>query len=1117
MNDIKKILFLLISFVISCDGPINKESKNKEGLEKTAKALDAHKVFEKVSSDYSNLQFSNSLTENVETLDNLFSFDYFYNGAGVGLEDLNNDGLLDIFFCGNQVENKLYLNQGDLKFKDISQSAGINTGKKWANGITFVDINTDGFKDIYVSQGGPNNRLDRKNLLFINNGDLTFTEKAEQYGLADMGISTQSAFFDFDNDGDLDCIVMNENEIYGVDPINFYKMVDKTSDSQHFNSSHMYRNDNGIFVDITKSSGMENPVFGLGLCVSDINKDGWLDLYFASDYYIPDVLYINNMDGTFTNQIKNYTQQISYYGMGIDIADINADLKEDIFVLDMSSSDHVRAKTLMASMNTARFDYLINDAGFHYQYMFNSLQMNLGNNKYNNIAQLTGMANTDWSWSVLMSDFDNDEDNDVYITNGYRKYALDNDLQNKVYATQQKFGRQVPVAIKKQLYEAMPTEKLQNVLYENETSLSFSEKATHWGLDDFSYSNGAAQGDLDNDGDLDLVVNNMDENTFLYKNMTSENKNGNFLNVKAIGETSEPFCTVTIRYNGKSQLMEQKRVRGYMSAQENVMHFGLGTNAMVDTVTVTWLNGKTEQMYNVKANNTVLFDIKNAKENPLLKDTQYSPLFEEMKASELGLDFQHQENVFDDFETEILLPYKQSTFGPFISKGDINGDGLEDVFIGGASNQPAQLYIQKNSGFSEVASKVFEKDKYFEDMESVFFDYDNDKDLDLYVVSGGNEFNANSSYYSDRIYINDGKGNFSRHKEAVLESFTKNGKTVDVLDFDKDGDLDILVGNRSIPQKYPQHSASVLYENQNGTLKDITAQKAPELADFGIINSILVTDFDNDGWEDFIAVGEWTGIGLFKNNKGQFKLIEDSTTLNEKGWWFSVSETDINNDGLKDFVVGNVGLNLKFKANPKKPFKIYSNDFDNNGTNDVVLSKEYKGEYVPVRGRECSSQQMPFIKDKFESYASFANATLQDIYGEKLATSYEKEATEFQSILLVNKGNGTFTIKPLPIQAQQFPILKSVFYDVNKDGYEDCIIAGNIFETEVETPRLDAISGLVLLSNKNDGYTVLDYEKSGLYLQKNVKDMTLVNLKNKPLLICTNNNSDLNIFKFTSN
>ncbi|WP_339657175.1 VCBS repeat-containing protein [uncultured Maribacter sp.] len=1111
----KKYILLILLIIVSCDSKNKTESKTplETAVENTEFKITP--VFKKVDSGYSNLQFSNTITENIETLENLFSFDYFYNGAGVGVEDLNNDGLLDVFFCGNQVPNRLYLNNGDLKFTDISESSGINIGKNWSNGITFVDINNDGYQDIYVSQGGPKDRNDRKNLLYINNKDLTFTEKAEEYGLADMGISTQSAFFDYDNDGDLDCVVMNENEIYGVDPINFYKIVDNNTEVKYFNSSHIYNNEHGKFVDATITSGIQNPIYGLGLCISDINKDGWLDIYFTSDYYIPDALYINQKDGTFSEKIKSYTQQISYYGMGIDIADINSDSKEDIFTLDMSSSDHVRAKTLMASMNTKRFDYLVNTAGFHYQYMFNSLQLNLGNNKYNNIAQLTKTANTDWSWSVLMSDFDNDEDNDIYISNGYRKYALDNDLQKKVFATQQKFGRNVPIELKKELYETMPTEKLQNVLFENEGKLVFNEKADIWGLGDFSYSNGVAQGDLDNDGDIDLIVNNMDENAFLYKNLTSDNRNGNYLNIKTIGATSEPYCNVEIKYAGKTQYAEQKRVRGYMSSQENELHFGLGENLKVDTVSITWLNGKTEQKFNVAANTTVEFNIKNA--HKTVKKTKIKgPLFESINPNSIGLDYTHTENNFNDFSTEILLPYKQSTFGPFISKGDLNGDGLDDLFIGGSSNQPAHLYFQTLNGYKKEIPKVFEIDKSFEDMESIIFDFDNDNDLDIYVVSGGNEYTENSSYYQDRIYLNNGQGKFTKSKDAALVSFAQNGKSVDVIDFDKDGDLDILVGNRSIPNKYPQHSSSVLYENRDGKLVDITSQHAPDLNDFGIINSILATDYDNDGWEDIIAVGEWTGIGLFKNNKGTFELDKRSM-LNEKGWWFSVNETDINNDGLKDYIVGNVGLNIKFKASTKKPFKIYSNDFDNNGTNDIILSKEYKGNYVPVRGRECSSQQMPFIKEKFGSYSSFANATMNDIYGENLEKSYKKNATVFESILLINLGNGNFKISNLPIEAQQFPIMNTAFYDINKDGFEDCIIIGNIYGTEVETPRLDAVSGLVMISDHKNGYTAIDYDKAGLYLSDESKDLIITNFQNKPLLICTNNNTYLQPFNFTSN
>ncbi len=1117
-------LYLLISFftLISCKSDLKEKesSEAQKGNEKSSQS----KIFEKIGSEHSKINFANSIKENLETLENLFSFDYFYNGAGVGVEDLNNDGLLDIFFCGNQVDNKLYINQGNLVFKDISEEAGINVGKKWSNGVTFVDINDDGLKDIYVSQGGPNQRLSRKNLLFINNGpspdsgQISFTEKASDYGLMDMGITTQSAFFDYDNDGDLDCVVMNENEIYGVDPINFYNLVSQNVEAQHFNSSRLYRNDKGKFVDVTKNAGLERPIFGLGLCVSDINKDGFLDIYIASDYYIPDVLYVNNGNGTFSDRIKDYTQQISYYGMGIDIADINKDSREDIFVLDMSSSDHIRSKTLMASMNTGRFNYLVNEAGFHYQYMYNSLQLNIGNNKFNNISQLTNMANTDWSWSVLMTDYDHDEDADVFITNGYRRYALDNDLQNRVYEIQKKYGKNVPVEIKKQLYESMPSEKLANVLYQNNGGLSFKTNAQEWGLEDYSFSNGAAQGDLDNDGDLDLVVNNMDEKAFLYKNLTSERNAGNYLRVKTVGKTSEPFAKIKVSYDGKSQFIEQKRVRGYMSAQENTSHFGLGNTTNIDTVTVEWLDGRIEKKTNVKPNTTVRFDIENAK-NPIHANEHDEPIFVQMEAQNFGLDFVHRENFYDDFETEILLPYKQSTFGPYISKGDVNGDGLEDIFVGGASGQAASLYLQESDGFKKQKTDAFEEDMGFEDMESIFFDLDGDKDLDLYVVSGGSEFAENSSFYQDRIYLNDGSGVFTRHKEPVLQSFPKSGKTVAIIDFDKDGDSDLLVGNRTIPKRYPQYSPSVLYENDNGVLKNVTAEIVPELENFGVVNSILATDFDNDGWQDFIAVGEWTPIGFFKNRNGKLNLISDSDSdvLKSKGWWFSIDETDINNDGLKDYIVGNVGLNLKFKASKKKPFKIYSNDFDGNGTNDVVLSKQYKGEYVPVRGRECSSQQMPFIKEKFGTYSEFANATLVDIYGEELSKSYEEEVTEFQSLLLLNQGNGSFESSPLPIQAQQFPIMGSVFADINKDGFSDCIVAGNIYETEVETPRLDAISGEILLSNGKDGFTVMDHITSGLYLQGNTKDIVLLGFKNGPLLLQSRNDDRLNAYKFGRN
>ncbi|MFC4219264.1 VCBS repeat-containing protein [Flagellimonas marina] len=1104
---------LVLALLSSCADSTKEKQLSKSDSEESK----AEPIFQKMEPQQSGIRFANTITHDVATLNNLFDYDYFYNGAGVGVEDLNNDGLLDVFFSGNQVNNTLYFNQGDLYFKDVSETANINTGKVWSNGVTFADVNADGWMDIYVSQGGPNTRDKRKNLLFINKQDGTFDEKAEQYGLADMGISTQSVFFDLDKDGDLDCLVMNENELYGMDPITFNHYVNSDEETAYFNSSHLYRNDGGVFTDITKAAGLHKPIFGLGLAVSDINEDGWMDIYMASDYYLPDALYINNQDGTFTDQIKEATDQISFYGMGIDIADLDNDNLQDIFVLDMAANDHVRSKTLMASMNTKRFDYLVNKAGYHYQYMYNSLQKNMGRNTFSNISQLSGVANTDWSWSVLMNDFDLDGHKEIHVTNGYRRYALDNDLQMKVFEARQKYGQNVPLEVKQQLYESMPSEKLPNIMYKRSSELIYDDVSKDWGLGDFSFSNGAASGDLDNDGDLDIIINNMDEAAFVYKNLSVEEERGNYLKVVTKGDSSEEFAKVKITSGGNSQMIEVKRVRGYRSAQETKAFFGLAHQETVDTVSVYWKSGKMEQKFNVPANSTLTFN-ENEATLPIPSTSEKGKYFVDVDVNTVGLDFVHTENVYDDFETEILLPYKQSNLGPFITKGDINGDGLEDIHVGGASGQSGQFYVQSNRGFSKLNSPALSNDAQYEDMESVFFDFDGDSDMDLYVVSGGNEFAENSSYHADRIYINNGKGQFERLQSNALSKLPKNGKSVAIIDFDKDGDNDILVGNRVVPKQYPKPQTSTLLENRDGELVDVTEQVAPEFKDFGIVNDIQTTDVNNDGWPDFIAVGEWTGIGVFVNEQGSFKNIgSEDSMLSENGWWFSVTETDINKDGLKDYVIGNVGLNIKFKASEEKPFKVYATDFDENGTNDIVLSKKYQGTYVPVRGRECSSQQMPFIKEKFQTYSEFANASLVDIYGEKLKTSYESTVTELRSIVLINKGNLVFERHILPVAAQAIPLLDCTVMDINNDGYEDIIAVGNIYETEVETPRLDALSGVILLSNGKDGYISVSHPDSGLYMNGNVKSVELISTSNNGTLILNStNNGPVGVHKVTS-
>lgn len=1050
-------------------------------------------LFEQVPSSQSGITFANTLKENVGTLENLFDFDYFYNGAGVGVVDINNDGLQDLFFTGNQVENKLYLNKGNLQFEDISERAGINAGKQWANGVTFADVNNDGWMDIYVSQGGPKQSIARKNVLYLNEEGVRFRESAEKLNIDDDGISTQSIFFDYDNDGDLDLVVSNENEFYGLDPQRFFKTMEIEKNLAK-SSVQLYENKGSSYVKVTKKAGLLKPSFGLGPIVSDIDNDGWLDIYVANDYYVPDVMYINNRDGTFTDKIKEQTKQVSFYGMGVDIADINNDKLQDIFVLDMAASDHVRSKTLMASMNEARFTMLVEDFGFAHQYMFNSLQLNQGNGKFHNVVQQAHMAKTDWSWAGLIADLDNDGQRDVYVTNGYRRYALDNDLQGQVRETQRAFQGNVPLEMKQKLYDAMPTEKLSNIMFHNEGDINFKNVAYQWGLALPSYSNGGAYADLDNDGDLELVVSNIDDEAFLFKNNASENHRRNYLRVALKGTTSEPFAKITLQYGDEEQVYESKRTKGYLSATENVAHFGLGEVNSVDKVTVHWLSGKVEERSNVDVNAVLLFDEADAvgKSPAVFGKRNDDDTFAFAKAKPQGLEYTHRENNYNDFSLEVLLPYKQSTLGPYMAKADVDGDGLEDVYVGGAMGQAGALFMQTSTGFKKSTQPAFEKSAMSEDMESLFFDADGDGDQDLVVVSGGNAMDENADTYKNRLYLN-ANGIFT---EAALGEHATSSKSITTIDYDSDGDLDLIVGNRIQPHHFPVSSPSIIYRNDGGIFSDVTESIAPTLKDFGIVNKVIRTDFDKDGDPDFMVVGEWTHIGMFQNDNGVFKDVASNFGLDqEKGWWFTITETDVNKDGFPDYVVGNIGANVKYKASATKPFKVFASDFDDNGTFDLVLSNEYNGNYVPARGKECTTQQMPFVSDKFETYSDFANATIKDIYGDKLLTSYQKEVTTFESKLLLNTGTGGFEILSLPALAQTAPILDLVKRDINEDGYEDLILIGNIYESEVETPRYDAGSGVLLLSDTKEGYIAVNPANKGLYIDGNGKSILTLDHK----------------------
>jgi enediyne biosynthesis protein E4 len=1062
--------------------------------------------FNLLSPESTGIDFQNTINES--TYFNHYYYSQIYVGSGVAIGDINNDGLPDVFFGGNQVEDRLYLNKGDFKFENITKKSKVARNSGWTWGVTMADVNADGYLDIYVSRNGYSEKPgDRRNQLYINNQDLTFTESAQKYGLGDVGFSTQAVFFDMDNDGDLD--------MYQVNQLADKKLllINKIPQDQFkFFRDRLYRNENGKFRDVSEEVGITRDIaYGLSVNATDFNNDGWMDLYVANDYAEPDFMYYNNGDGTFTNVIHDKLKHITQLSMGSDTGDINNDGLLDLITTDMTPEDHYRSKTNMASMSTEAFEAMVN-AGAHYQYMANALQINTGKGGFSDIGNMAGIAYTDWSWASLLVDLDNDGLKDIIVSNGIKKDVDNNDYRNKVKA----LGKNATAEGLFQLSKDTPSQPVSNYVFNNKGNLQFKKVAKEWGFDTPSFSNGMAYGDLDNDGDLDVITNNIDAPAFVYENKA----NGNFLKINVTGSSKNRFgigAKAIIKHGETEQLVENTVTRGFISSVEHGMFFGLGKDIEVERVEVIWPDGKSNIFTNVKANSVLDVNYKDAKLNPLQTKPIADTYLQELVAEEIGVDFNHIENDFDEYTEEILLPHNVSQNGPFIASGDVNNDGLEDIFIGGAVGQEGTLYLQNTNGkFTRSDSQPWNKDKLSEDLGALFIDVDSDNDMDLYVASGGSEYKQGNVLLKDRLYINDGTGNFKKDTSA-LPDLRESSQCVKASDFDNDGDLDLFVGTRLIPGAYAFPATSYLLINENGLFKVAQQDVAPALLNIGMVTDAVFTDIDNDNDEDLMIVGEWMEVKLLTNKNGSFEDSSESYGLNDsRGIWWSITASDLDGDGDDDYIIGNLGKNNKFKASEEHPFKVYANDFDNNGTNDVVLAKYYKDGYVPVRGRECTSQQMPYVAEKFEDYHSFASSKLIDILPEdNVDEAVVYEIKNFESIILIND-NGKLVRQVLPIQAQISPIKSSMVLDINKDGNLDIITAGNHFGVEVETTRYDAGYGNVLLGDGNNNYKAISPRESGFYVPNDSRCINFITQKNETLLLVTNNNSRPSIFKIKS-
>ncbi len=1064
-------------------------------------------LFTKLSSGETGIDFNNRLIENNDQF-NIMQYPYFYNGGGVAVGDINNDGLPDIIFTGNMVKNRLYLNKGNFTFDDITAKSGIASKEGWCTGVTLADVNGDGWLDIYICRSGfPNGQL-RKNLLFINNHDLSFTEEAAAFGLDDAGYSTQASFFDYDKDGDLDLLVINQSQPrYAQGGQEYAQLRNKKADPEFEN--HLYRNDGGHFTDVTKSSGITSDVltFRLGLSTADINQDGWPDIYISNDFNEPDYLFINQHDGTFKEELKEKTDHTSLYSMGCDVADFNNDGLPDICTLDMLPENNHDLKMHNGADNYDKFNYLF-QLGYGYQYMKNSLQKNNGDGSFSEIGQLAGISNTDWSWSPLFADFDNDGLKDLFVSSGYKrdntnlqfiKYTMNEALR------MQQGGENVQV---KDYVANMQGIMSDNYMYHNKGNDQFENKIKDWGLAGAHFSNGAVYADLDNDGDLDLITNNIEGEAGVYRNNNEMIGKNNFLRIALKGgkENSMGIGSKIYAY-AKNQLfyLEQTPVRGYQSSVDLILHLGLGNLKTLDSLRVVWPNDQTQLLLDVKANQTLKLDLQDARQTYIYPDPAIK---HKLFIGEKGFPgYTHRESINNDFNRQILLPRFYSHTGPCMAKSDVNGDGLEDIFIGGSRGNPGILFLQTPAHhFVPLVQPALLADAASKDVDAVFFDANGDHYPDLYIVSGGyDEFTENSPLLADRLYLNDGKGHFTKSVNSLPVN-TGNKSCVRVCDIDGDGDMDLFIGGNSVPGKWPNSCGSAIYiNNGKGKFTDETDKWNPRLKNIGMVTDAVWADVNQDGRKDLIVVGEWMPPTIFLNQKNSLQLADENKQLaGLTGWWNTILAGDFNRDGRIDFILGNYGLNSQLKASAARPVQLYVSDLDGNGLPDPIMTSYIGDSSYPFASMDDILKQVPALRKKFYDYTVYADATIRDIIpADKWSSVRTLQANLFETILLENTGQG-FRVRPLPREVQYAPVYSIASMDINKDGFEDLILFGNNSYNRIRMGRDDANHGTVLINDGRGNFTYLPPAESGITVRGDVRSSLIIG---QQLFVGVNNDS----------